>query len=103
MRAGAREYPHPPNESGFAARRARSDGLLRLALLCTLVAWLLAVLRLYVALVHREHGLDAVLAAMLSVALPGVAAAAVASAFVRSRRAPDAPDNVVFLKKHGRP
>lgn len=79
------------------------DGHLRLALLCTLVAWLLAVLRFYVAVVRKEHGLDAVLAAMFSAALPGIAAAATASAFVRSRRAPDESGNVVSLKRRDRP
>ena len=77
------------------ARRSSADRNLRLAMTCTLVAWGLAVVRFFVALVHHEAGLDAILAAVLSAALPGIGAAAAASAFVRSRRSRVGSDNVI--------
>ena len=101
MHGVAREYDRRLGEP--AGRRSRVDGHLRLAILCTLVAWLLALARFFVALTHNEHGLDAMLAAVLSAALPGIAAAAAASAFVRSRRPSGVSDNVVILRKRDRP
>jgi hypothetical protein len=92
------------DESDVAVRRRRgTDGHLRLAIVCTAVAWLLALMRFYVALTRHERGLDATLAAVLSVALPGIAGAAAASAFVRSRRSSGGSDNVVFLRRRDRP
>ena len=105
MHGVARRYDRRLDESHFAPRaRSHVDGHLRLAMFCTLVAWLLALMRLYVALTHREHGLDASLAAVFSVALPGIAGAAAASAFVRyRRRTGGSDDNVVMLRKRDRP
>ncbi len=92
------------DDSEFDPRsRRRSDGHLRLAVFCAAVAWLLALMRFYVALTRHEHGLDAVLAAVLSAALPGIAAAAAASAFVRSRKPSGGSDNVVVLRRRDRP
>jgi hypothetical protein len=104
MHGVARRYDRRLDESDVVPRRQRGgDGHLRLALFCTLVAWCLALMRFYVALTRHEHGLDAGLAAVLSVALPGIAAAAAASAFVRSRRPSGGSDNVVFLRRRDRP
>ena len=100
MRGLASEYDRRLGES--EGWRSGADLHLRLAMLCTLVAWLLAVARFYVALASHEHGVDAVLAALLSAALPGIGAAAAASAFVRRRRRGGA-DNVVLLRRRDRP
>lgn len=103
MHGVARRYDRRLDESDVAVRRQRGiDGHLRLAIVCTVVAWLLALVRLYVALTRHEHGLDATLAAVLSAALPGIAGAAAASAFVRSRRSSGGSDNVVALRKRDR-
>lgn len=104
MHGVARRYDRHLDESDVSPRRQRGiDGHLRLAIFCTVVAWSLALMRLYVALTRNEHGLDAMLAAVLSAALPGIAGAAAASAFVRRRRSSGGSDNVVFLRRRDRP
>jgi hypothetical protein len=104
MHGAARRYDRRLDVSDVAPRGQRGvDGHLRLAIVCAVVAWALALMRFYVALTRHEHGLDGTLAAVLSVALPGIAAAAAASAFVRRRRTAGGSDNVVALRKRDRP
>jgi hypothetical protein len=104
MHGVAPRYDRRLDESDIVPRRQRGvDGHLRLAIFCTAVAWVLALMRLYLALTRHEHGLDAMLAAVLSAALPGIAGAAAASAFVQSRRSAGGSDNVVFLRRRDRP
>ncbi|HEX4335528.1 MAG TPA: hypothetical protein VH062_06410 [Polyangiaceae bacterium] len=86
--------------------RGLFDRHLRLALFCTLIAWALALVRFYVALTRNEHGMDAVLAGVLSVAMPGIAIGTVLTVWAASRsNSKTPPGNVVPLPrggKHGR-
>jgi hypothetical protein len=102
MHGVAPRYDRRLDESHFAPRkRSGVDGHLRLAIFCTVVAWLLALMRFYVALTRGEHGLDAMLAGVLSAALPGIGGAAAANAYVRHRRSTGSSDNNVVLLRKG--
>jgi len=64
----------------------RIDRHLLLAVCCALIAWALALVRFGVAIGRHEHGMDATLSAVLSVALPGIVVGAFAHALARRDR-----------------
>jgi hypothetical protein len=73
-----------------------TDRHLRLALICALIAWALAVARFGLALYRHEHSVDAALAGVLSASLPSIGIAALLGARVRHRR--PVATNVVPLR-----